>query len=63
MRILCFLCFGTKLAILSAVPEDFLRVSVSPVSGKKCQDPPGQIAIFLWLIFSAEGEAKRLYLI
>ena len=32
-----------KLAILSAVTGDFLRVSVSPVSGEKSQDPLGPL--------------------
>ena len=37
-----------KLAILSAVPGDFLRVSVSPVSGEKNQDPPGPFPHLKW---------------
>ena len=34
-----------KLVILSAVPGDFLGGSGSPISGEKCQDPPGPLSI------------------
>ena len=49
-----------KLAILSAVPGDFLRVSVSPVSGEKSQDPPSPwngvlVPHLIWPLCSKEN--------